>query len=386
MASLDGLRKKFSELFGGEPRIFRAPGRVNLIGEHVDYNEGWVFPTAIDRDCFVCAQARSDRRLQIHSEQMRETVECGLDEPRPSQHQWSNYVRGVAWALAETGQHVSGADMLISNDVPMGAGLSSSAALEVSSGLALLRLVGVEMDPVRLAQACQRAENEYVGMRCGIMDQLAACCGRRGQAMLIDCRTLEIEMEALDESEVSVVVANTMTKHALAASSEYNRRRQECEDAVERIRMKRPEVKALRDVTWKEIEGLASGWPENIRRRARHVTSEIARVHAAATALRKRDFAELGRLISESHESLNADYEVSSRELNLMVELAGKLPGFLGGRMIGAGFGGCTMNLVRTNAAANFAKSLAESYEKQRGIRPDVYLCHASDGAAEIAR
>jgi galactokinase len=384
MPSLVQLQKKFGELFGGEPRIFRAPGRVNLIGEHVDYNEGWVFPIAIDRDCIVCARPRDDRRLRIHSEQMQETVDCGLDDPRPSRHHWSNYVRGVAWALAEAGQEIEGADFLISNDVPMGAGLSSSAALEVSCGLALLKISDAEMEPIALAQACQRAENEFVGMRCGIMDQLAACCGRRGHAMLIDCRLLTIEMVPLDESEVAVVVANTMVKHALAASSEYNLRRKECEEAVERIRIERPEVKALRDVTWGEIEELASRWPENIRRRARHVTTEIARVHSAGAALRKHDFAALGRLISQSHKSLDEDYEVSSPELNLMVNLASERPGFLGGRMTGAGFGGCTVNLVRASAAADFAMDLGRSYEERSGIRPEVCVCHAADGAAEV--
>ncbi|HEV2287993.1 MAG TPA: galactokinase [Candidatus Acidoferrales bacterium] len=384
MTSLDGLPKKFTEMFAGDPRIFRAPGRVNLIGEHVDYNEGLVLPIAIDRDCFVCARPRSDRRLRIHSEQMRETIECGLDDPRPGQHHWSNYVRGVAWALAETGRDIGGADLLISNDVAMGAGISSSAALEVSCGLAFLGIANAEMEPVALAQACQRAEDEFVGMHCGIMDQLAACCGRRGHAMLIDCRTREIDMEPLDESEVSVVVANTMGRHALAASSEYNRRRKECDEAVERIRAERPDVRALRDVYWEDIERMAREWPQSIRRRARHVTTEIERVRVAAQALRKRDFAALGRLITQSHKSLDEDYEVSSAELNLMVKLAGELPGFLGGRMTGAGFGGCTVNLVQTNAAADFANALAKSYKDRSGILPDVYMCHASSGAAEI--
>lgn len=384
MAALAELRNKFGELFGGDPRIFRAPGRVNLIGEHVDYNEGLVLPIAIDRDCFVCARSRGDRRLRIHSEQMQETIESALDAPRPSQHHWSNYIRGVAWALREAGQRVAGADLLISNDVPMGAGLSSSAALEVSCCLALLRIADAEMDFVALAQACQRAEDEFVGMHCGIMDQLTACCARRGHVMLIDCRTLATEMEPLDESQVAVVVANTMVKHTLAASSEYNRRREECEEAVERIRIERPEARALRDVTWTEIEKFASSWPENIRRRARHVTTEIARVRAAAAALRKRDFVALGHLMTQSHKSLDEDYEVSSSELNLMVRLAAALSGFLGGRMTGAGFGGCTVNLVRANAAADFAEALSKSYKDHRGILPDVYICHASDGAAEI--
>ena len=385
MTSPDALRKTFIEMFGATPRIFRAPGRVNLIGGHLDYNEGWVLPIAIDRSCFVAAKVRSDRLLRINSVQMQETFKCHLDDPRPQEHHWSNYVRGVAWALQEAGPSIEGADLLISNDVPMGGGLSSSAALEVSTAFALLHLSGLEMDRVQLARICQRAENEYVGMRCGIMDQLVACCGRRAHALLIDCRRLEIESVPFDESSIAVVVANTMVKHALAASSEYNRRRIECDDAVARIRALRPEVRALRDVSWPEIEQIASPWPDNIRHRARHVTTEMLRVHAAAAALRKGDFAELGRLVSEAHVSLDNDYEVSSIELNLMVALAKQIPGILGARMTGAGFGGCTINLIRPERAAEFADNLAKSYAERTGIIPDVYLCRASDGVEEIA-
>jgi galactokinase len=384
MTSPDALRKTFTEMFGAGARIFRAPGRVNLIGGHLDYNEGWVLPIAIDRSCFVAAKVRNDSCLRVHSVQMQETFECRLDGPRPQRHHWSNYVRGVAWALREAGQPIAGGDLLISNDVPMGAGLSSSAALEVSTAFALLRLSAREMDRVQLARICQRAENEYVGMRCGIMDQLVACCGRRAHALLIDCRTLEIKPVPLDESSVAVVVANTMVKHALAASSEYNRRRTECDDAVARIRVLRPEVKTLRDVSWPEIEQFISTWPDNIRRRARHVTTEMLRVQAAAAALRKGNFVELGRLISEAHVSLDNDYEVSSVELNLMVALAKQIPGLFGARMTGAGFGGCTVNLVEVNDAAKFAGKLAKSYEEQTRIQPDVYVCRASDGVEEI--
>jgi galactokinase len=384
MSLLENARRKFFGLFRVTPRVFWAPGRVNLIGGHLDYNEGWVLPIAIDRSCFVCAQKRNDRRLRIYSMQMDELFEGSVDDPRPALHHWSNYVRGAAWALGVAGEAVFGADLCISTEVPMGAGLGSSAALEVGAALALVRLSDYEIDRVWLAQICQRAENEYAGMRCGIMDQLMACCGRRGHALLIDCRTLAIEPVPFDETQVAVVVANTMVKHALAGSSNYNRRRQECEEAVEAVRAKFPDVKSLRDVTWEQIEEMASAWPENVRRRARHVTSEIRRVHAAAEALRNRDYQKLGSLMLEAHESLDRDYEVSSAELNLMVMLAGHIPGFLGGRMTGAGFGGCTVNLVRRNDATDFAAELAAEYEEQAGKVPEIYICNTSDGAAEI--
>ena len=384
MTCLDSLRQSFTKAFGGTPRIFRAPGRVNLIGEHVDYNEGFVLPLAIDRACYVAAKPRSDKTLRIRSEQMRDSVEFSLDDPRPTKHHWSSYARGVAWALRDDGQDISGADLLVSSDIPLGAGLSSSAAFEVAVAFAILRLGNHGMDLIRLARICQRAENEYVGMRCGIMDQLTACCGHRGNALLIDCRTLEIEHEPINESSVAIVVANTMAKHALAATSEYNRRREECDEAVRLLRAHFPHMKTLRDASWIEIEPYTRNWPDKIRRRAHHVTTEISRVHAAAAALRKQQFEALGRLLTESHRSLDRDFEVSSEELNLMAELASKLPGCLGARMMGAGFGGCTVNLVHAALASEFAANLAASYAEHRKIHPDIYVCRASDGVQEM--
>jgi galactokinase len=380
---LDTLRQEFRRRFGAEPRAFRAPGRVNLIGGHVDYNEGWVLPLAIDRDCFVLASARADRRLRIHSREFDETAEATLTAPSPDEHHWSRYVFGVAWALGEIGVPAAGADLLVASDVPPGGGLSSSAALEVSTAFALAGLAGVSLDRAALARACQRAENEFVGMRCGIMDQLASCFGQHDHALLIDCRTLDVRPVPLDSSRVRVVVANTMTRHALAASA-YNRRREECEDAVRRCAAARPEVRALRDVTWEQIASLSESWPDTVRRRARHVTGEIARVQAAAAMLERGDYESLGRLMLEAHRSLDEDYEVSSAELNLMVDLGRELPGALGARMTGGGFGGSTVNLVRAEAAEDFAAALARRYEARTGIVPQITACRPGDGAAEI--
>ncbi len=383
MSELESLRREFFERFGAEPRVFRAPGRVNLIGGHVDYNDGWVLPLAINRDCFVLARSREDRLLRMHSREFAETVETPLDLPARGDHHWSHYVAGVAWALGKAGIPVRGADLLIASDVPAGGGLSSSAALEISAGLALSSLAGVQPDRTALARAGQRAENEFVGMRCGVMDQLASCWGRRDHALLIDCRTLDVRPVPLDSRQVRVIVANTMTRHALAAS-EYNRRRQECEEAVRRIGVARPGIAALRDVTWDDISALAANWPEPIRRRARHVTTEIARVHAGAAALERADYEELGRLMLAAHRSLDEDYQVSSPELNLMVELAGELPGVLGSRMTGGGFGGSTVNLVRAESTDAFASDLACRYQARTGTRPEITACLASDGASEI--
>jgi galactokinase len=378
---LAALREEFRARFAGSPRPevsgFRAPGRVNLIGEHTDYNDGFVLPIAIDRACCVLAQPRSDRTLRIHSQQFGETAEFPLDAPRRSNH-WSDYVRGVAWALREAGRPPAGVDLLVASEVPLGSGLSSSAALEVSTAFALLAVSGHTLDRKAIALAAQRAENEFVGMRCGLMDQLAACFGREGHALLIDCRSLEITPVPLDESRVRIVVANTMVKHELAASA-YNARRRECEDAAARLG-----VRALRDASWEEIESRAAAWPDSMRRRARHVTTENARVAAAVFALRQSDFGEIGRLMEASHKSLDEDYEVTCAELNTMVACARKLPGCYGARMTGGGFGGCTVSLVHAEAAEKFAAQLARDYAAATGLRPDVFICRASASAAEL--
>jgi len=383
MPPLETLRKQFRTQFGGEPQVYCAPGRVNLIGEHVDYSEGWVLPLAIDRVCYALVQPRRDRRLRIHSAQFNQTVEYALNDANRTQKEWATYVRGVAWAIEQTGDRFPGADLLVSSEVPLGAGLSSSAALEVACALALLSTSGRRKDLTTIARLCQRAENEFVGMQCGIMDQLVACFGKKDHALLIDCRTLETMPVPLDGTKVRVVVANTMAKHALVAS-EYNRRRAECEEAVRRIRARRTTVRTLRDVTWADIEKESTDWPDAIRRRARHVTTEIGRVEAAASALQAGRYEEVGKLMSASHESLDEDFQVSCDELNTMVELANELPGCIGARMTGAGFGGCTVNLVWTKQAESFAKDLAKRYKAATGITPEVMVCEPSDGAHQI--
>jgi galactokinase len=383
MPPLETLRKQFRTQFAGEPRVYCAPGRVNLIGEHVDYSEGWVLPLAIDRVCYALVQSRRDRRLRIHSVQFNQTVEYALNDANRNQKEWAAYVRGVAWAIEQLGDRLPGADLFVSSEVPLGAGLSSSAALEVASALALLGAGGRRKDPTAIARLCQRAENEYVGMQCGIMDQLVACFGKKDHAILIDCRTLETTPVPLDGAKVGVVVANTMAKHALV-SSEYNRRRAECEEAARRIRARRTSVRTLRDVTWAEIEKESANWPDAIRRRARHVTTEIARVQAAALALQAGRYEEVGKLMAASHKSLDEDFQVSCDELNTMVELANELPGCIGARMTGAGFGGCTVNLIWAEQAEAFAKDLAKRYEAATAVTPEVMLCEPSDGARQI--
>lgn len=386
MIDAKNLGREFTSAFGrapGDTLFFRAPGRVNLIGEHVDYSDGLVLPLAIDRACYVAARRRTDGRLRMHSVEFSETTETTLNGTRPQKSHWTAYPRGVAWVLTQAGERLSGADLLISSEVPLGAGLSSSAALEVSTAFALLTIHGRRMELTRLAKLCQRAENEYVGMQCGIMDQTVACFGQTGRAILIDCRTLETTAVPLDSSRVRIVVANTMAKHALV-SSEYNRRREECAEAVRLIRKTRHNVRTLRDVSWDEIEKESADWPDKIRRRARHVTTEIARVRDAVAALYRADYAKVGELMAASHESLDKDFAVSCEELNLMAGLAQQIPGCFGARMTGGGFGGCTVNLVEAKSAVSFADDLQKAYKKETGVRAEIYITEPSDGAGQL--
>ena len=380
---MNDLHDKFRECFGSANRVFRAPGRVNLIGEHTDYNEGFVMPAAIDFSCWVAIGPRADARLHIFSENIAEHAEADLANPdlRPSGG-WSDYPIGVAVMLERAGHSLRGANLYIRSDVPLGAGLSSSAAIEVSVGYALAQTSGHQLDPVELALICQRAENEFVGARCGIMDQFTACYGRAGQALLLDCRTLDCRALRLP-ANVDLVVCNTMVKHQLAAG-EYNTRRAECEEAVRRLAVVLPHVRALRDVNLAELEANRACLTPTLYLRARHIVSENERVKSAAAALDRGDIAALQELMSASHRSLRDDYQVSCAELDVMVEIAARQPGVYGARMTGGGFGGCTINLVDKEHSAEFRRTVAEAYHSATGYQPDVYVCQASQGVQEI--
>jgi galactokinase len=284
----------------------------------------------------------------------------------------------VAWALQEHGLRIGGADMLIHGEVPLGAGLSSSAALEVSAALALAHVAGQSIDGLQLAKVCQRAENLYVGMRCGIMDQFASVHGRAGHAMLLDCRSLEHRFLSLQSAQL--VICNTMVRHRLAGS-EYNRRREQCEQGVQALARKIPGILALRDVSVDVLRSHKETLDPLIYRRCRHVVTENERVIAAASALEGADLTVFGRLMRESHRSLRDDYEVSCDELDLMVRLAESIDGVYGARMTGGGFGGCTVNLVHTDRVSQFRSQLAVDYARATGHRPEIYVCEAADGA-----
>jgi galactokinase len=394
MTDLHALRREFTEGFGGSPRLFRAPGRVNLIGEHTDYNAGWVMPAAIQFDTTVAIAPRADAMLRVRSTNFAETLQVPVPaaDAAPKSGQgahWIDYVLGVAHALRRHGVALPGADLLIHGEVPLGSGLSSSAALEVSVALAWSSLAGsAPPDRLTLAKLCQSAENDYVGMRCGIMDQFASACGIAGHALLLDCRSLEHQPVPLGATAAQgpapqIVICNTMVRHRLAGG-EFNRRRRECEEGVRALAGRLPGIRTLRDLSPALLRDHEDVLGPMLLCRCRHVVSENDRVVAAAAALRSRDLATVGRLMGESHRSLRDDYEVSCDELDLMVRLAEDLDGVYGARMTGGGFGGCTVNLVRADAVPRFAAVIAERYAQATGHRPEVYVCAAAAGAGAV--
>jgi galactokinase len=374
------LLRSFKSRFGTGASVYRAPGRVNLIGEHTDYNDGYVLPAAIGFSCWVGIAPRDDRELILYSENFGETREAGLDQlgDRGSGH-WADYPLGVAWALQEAGYRLRGANIYIAGDVPLGAGLSSSAAVEVSTGYALLSAANQAFDRTNLALLCQRAENEFVGMRCGIMDQFVSCQGRAGHALLLDCRSLHYRALKLP-GRVGLVICNTMVKHKLQAG-EYNVRRAECEEAVRKVASAMPGTQSLRDVTMEQLVQHRSVLSDTLYRRCRHVISENGRVRKVAELFEEGKTEGLREVMAASHQSLRDDYEVSCRELDVMVEIAGRQSGVYGTRMTGGGFGGCTINFVDVEHAAEFQRRVSAEYESEIGLRPDIYICEASQGA-----
>jgi galactokinase len=380
MKSAD-LARHFEDVFGVRPRIFSAPGRVNLIGEHTDYNDGFVMPSAIGFSAQVAIAPRSDRQLTIRSDEFPQRFNFDTASlPRQRVGAWCDYVLGVAVQLCRKGCSLGGADVLVRGEVPIGAGLSSSAAIEVASALAMMSLNGgCQLELPEVAQLCQQAENEFIGARVGVMDQFISCLGKAGHALLLDCRSLQFRLVPIPES-VRLVICNTMVKHE-HASGEYNRRRAECEEGVRLLSQWHPDIRALRDISPEQLERHSKDMPPTIYKRCLHVVEENERVLEGAERLAQGDLDGFGKLMGESHRSLRDLYQVSCQELDLMVELAGKLSGFRGGRMTGGGFGGCTVNLVDVATAPAFADEIAELYRQNTGIKPDIYICSAADGA-----
>lgn len=372
--------REFEQRMGKRAALLaRAPGRVNLIGDHTDYNDGFVLPMAIDRAVWIALQPRTDTEVVAHSLDFHEDATFDLGALQRDDDGWVEYVRGVAWTLgpraARDGLSLRGWEGVLAGDVPLGAGLSSSAALELATARAFAATSDLPWNSTEMALLAQRAENEWVGVNCGIMDQLISAAGVANHALLIDCRSLQTRAVPLPE-KAAVVVLDTATRRGLV-DSEYNERRARCEAAARAFG-----VKALRDVDERMFEERAASLDDVTRRRARHVVTENARTLAAADALTAGDVQRVGRLMDESHRSLRDDFEVSRAELDVMVEIAQGQPGCYGARMTGAGFGGCAVALVERDASEPFTREVAQRYERKVGLTPFIYVCAASAGAS----
>jgi galactokinase len=374
------LRALHLKRYHSEPEIYAAPGRVNLIGEHTDYAEGFVMPAAIDFATLAAISPRSDGQVVLFAENFGEERSFSADAlPTAATGHWSDYPLGVFAILAGEGYAIQPLSLSLWGDVPLGSGLSSSASVEVATATAVLGLLGVTIPGPRLARLCQRSENEFVGANCGIMDQFISANGKADHALLLDCRDLSYRLAPIPD-DVALVIANTMVKHSVAGAG-YTSRRASVEEACRILATHRPEIKFLRDATVEDLEKWGHEISPEDLKRARHVITENDRTVAAATALNAGDLKTLGRLMHEAHISYSQDFEASCVEADTMVALAQDLPGLIGARLTGGGFGGCTINLVDKEQAHQFAQNLGERYAKTTGITPEIHICHASDGA-----
>lgn len=385
------LKEQFHRIFGpgrGTDRvhIVRAPGRVNLIGEHTDYNDGFVLPMAIEPEVRIVCRSRNDGIIKLASTAFPgQTIEFSVQKKiEQSPHgAWDNYSRGVAGEMLSAGIPLVGMDALISNTLPVGGGLSSSAAVEVATARALLLLSGVDMDPARVALLCQKAEHEYAGVPVGIMDQTIVASGKAGHAMLLDCRDLTKQFVPIDTRELRVIIVNSMVKHELS-EGEYGKRRQECAEGVKFFQKANPAVKALRDVTTTEVDASQGKLPDVIFRRCLHVVTENARTTEAATQLGHHNYEDVGQLMLQSHASLQKDYEVSCPELDFLVAEAMKVKGVYGARMTGGGFGGCIVAIAQPRAVEPLREHLQNVYPKQFLKEPAVFVTGAMAGASVV--
>jgi len=385
MQDLKKLWKIFNQKYADTGLIkgaFSAPGRVNLIGEHTDYNEGFVLPMAIGKKIIMLGQLRRDRLVQIFDLGYKAEAKFSLDNLSPyKKDTWVNYLMGVMDEMQKAGYLLQGVNLIFISNIPKGAGLSSSAALEVVTALTMAKLNLLEIKPVEMAHLCRRAENNFVGVACGIMDQYISCLGQKNYALFIDCRSNDYDLIPFMDHNYQIVICNSKVQRGLV-NSEYNKRKEECKIAAEFFNHQlKHEIRALRDVTIDEYQKYQSQLPEVIARRARHIISENYRVQAGVQALRMGNYSTFGQLMIESHQSLKDDYEVSCRELDLLVDLALKQEGVLGARMTGAGFGGCTVNLLRREHIDAFKKKIKQGYKKITGINPDIYITLPAEGA-----
>jgi galactokinase len=372
---LEGFKTKYS----GPQVVVKAPGRVNIIGEHTDYNDGFVMPVAIDRFTWIAARSRTDSRVKLTSLDFVNTIEFDLQDIRKDKEGWGEYFKAVAWILEEKGYPLKGFEGVVTGNVPIGAGLSSSAALELALCKMFAEVSNFDWVPPEMAKLSQEAENRWVGVNCGIMDQMISACGKENQALLIDCKDLSMQTAPLPKG-TSIVVMDTSTRRGLVDSA-YNERRQQCEDAAKFFG-----VKTLREVDINQLEEVKDKLSELVYQRAKHVISENNRVLEAFKAMKNNDSETLGQLMNESHESLRYDFEVCNSALNTIVGIAQKQTGCLGARMTGAGFGGCAVALIKSDSAEKFVQEVSKDYHEKTKLDAKIYVCKISDGAQTISK
>ncbi len=375
------LISQFKNVFRLDPELLvRAAGRVNLIGEHTDYNDGFVLPAAINRYIYFVASKRSDRLVRVHAADFAETSTFALEDgSRSEQHTWDIYLKGVLQLLQQRGIELGGADLLIAANLPRASGLSSSAAMEVATASTFQVLYPFEVEELDLIKLIQRAEHEFAGTKCGIMDMFVCRLGKKDHALFLDCRSLEYQLIPSELTGISMVICDSKKKRGLAASA-YNERRAQCEEGVALLSEYVPGIRALRDVSIENFERYAHVLPNIVRDRCAHVIFENDRVLKSIEALRSGNLPELGELLAASHRSLRDFYQVSCDELDVLVDAADGVAGTIGARMTGAGFGGCTVNLVRDEALEEFLDSVESRYREAFAVKPEIYVCHAEHG------
>lgn len=387
---LQQVKEKFRNRFNEEPRLFRSPGRVNIIGEHTDYNNGFVLPAAIDKAIYIGITKRNDDKILLHSEEFNESLETRLAEVKPTdpsattQGVWPNYILGMVDQMKKQGHAISGFNLNIDGDVPIGSGLSSSAAVECATGFALNELFGLGLSRKDLAFMAQKAEHEFAKVRVGIMDMFASLFGKKDHVIKLDCQSLEYEYVPLQLEGYKIVLLNTNVKHSLS-SSEYNTRRQQCEEGVALVKAHHPNVNSLRDVSLVMLEEFVKPKNELVYRRCKYVVEESLRLLAACEDLKNGHIEALGEKMFQTHDGLSKEYGVSCKELDFLVDAVRHNPGVLGARMMGGGFGGCTINIVKEDAIDDLVEQLSGSYQQAMNLELTSYMAQTDDGTSEVS-
>jgi len=380
---IERLKSTFRDIYQTEPILVKSPGRINIIGEHTDYNGGFVMPAAIDKAIYVAVSKRDDEAIHLYSESYQVSYTSSVAAIEKSNLSWANYVLGVADQMVKRGYKISGFNLYLDGNVPLGAGLSSSAALECATAFALDYLNDLGISQMDLALISQKAEHVFAGVNCGIMDQFASVFGKQDHAVLLDCRTMEYEYIPLALEGYKLVLLNTNVKHSLSDSA-YNKRRSQCEQGVAWISTHHPEVTSLRDANVNMLEEFVKPKDAEVYQKCKYVVEEIGRIQKAAEALKQGDLVALGKLMFETHEGLSQDYEVSCKELDFLVDYVKDLDHVLGARMMGGGFGGCTINIVKNENIDALISEVSVLYEKEFGLSIDVYLVETANGSSLI--